>query len=94
MASINDELNNLELEKEKLVKIAKKRTDYILDAILLLMGFQAGFLSYLTFIEYSWDIMEPITYFVTYCANIYAFLYYLMHKKVIGFSNRNIRLLL
>lgn len=30
-----------------------------------LMGLQFGFLARLTWWEYSWDIMEPVTYFVT-----------------------------
>jgi hypothetical protein len=32
---------------------------------LALMGVQFGALARLTWEEYSWDIMEPITYFVT-----------------------------
>lgn len=47
-----------------------------------LMGVQFGVLARLTWWEYSWDIMEPITYFVTYGTSIAAFAYYVLTKQV------------
>ena len=46
------------------------------------MGVQFGALARLTWWEYSWDIMEPITYFVTYGTSIAAFAYYVLTKQV------------
>ncbi|KII70951.1 Calcium uniporter protein, mitochondrial [Thelohanellus kitauei] len=86
---IIQELVVMEDQVEKLKKDATRRTELILNIILLYMGFQTGFLSYLTFIEYSWDVMEPITYFITYSANIYGFMYYMMHKKEYNNENLN-----
>ena len=38
------------------------------------MSIQWGFLAQLTFVEFSWDLMEPITYFVTYGTQMGKFL--------------------
>ncbi|XP_052776877.1 calcium uniporter protein, mitochondrial-like [Mya arenaria] len=41
-----------------------------------LMGFQFGFFALLTWFEYSWDVMEPVTYFATYAAVIGMYAYF------------------
>ncbi|XP_060571463.1 calcium uniporter protein, mitochondrial-like [Ruditapes philippinarum] len=41
-----------------------------------LMGLQFGFFARLTWWEYSWDVMEPVTYFATYAAIIGMYAYY------------------
>ncbi|KOB65912.1 Uncharacterized protein OBRU01_22062, partial [Operophtera brumata] len=41
-----------------------------------LMGVQFGVLARLTWWEYSWDIMEPVTYFVTYGTAMAAYAYF------------------
>ena len=43
-----------------------RRTNITVWGLLGLMCVQAGFFGHLTFVNYLWDIMEPITYFVTY----------------------------
>jgi len=45
------------------------------------MGLQFGVLARLTWWEYSWDLMEPVTYFVTYGASIGMYLYYVMSHR-------------
>lgn len=47
-----------------------------------LMGVQFGILARLTWWEYSWDIMEPVTYFVTYGTAMAAYAYYCLTKQV------------
>lgn len=48
-----------------------------------LMGVQFGVLARLTWWEYSWDIMEPVTYFVTYGTAMAAYAYFVLTKQVI-----------
>jgi len=47
------------------------------------MGLQFGLLARLTWWEYSWDIMEPVTYFVGYGSAIAMFGYYILTKQVL-----------
>lgn len=51
---------------EKLCEQVAKRTLLMQYGILGGMCVQAGILARLTWFEYSWDIMEPVTYFITY----------------------------
>ena len=46
-------------------KVAKK-TAMVQYGILAFMAAQGGLMARLTYWEYSWDIMEPITFFLTY----------------------------
>jgi len=46
------------------------------------MGTQFGFMARLTWWEYSWDVMEPVTYFVGYATAIAMFSYYVITRQV------------
>ena len=48
-----------------------------------LMSIQAGILARLTWFDYSWDIVEPISYFVSYSAVIGVYAYFVLTRKVI-----------
>eukprot|EP00042_Codosiga_hollandica_P008955 m.20656 g.20656 ORF g.20656 m.20656 type:complete len:302 (+) comp32190_c0_seq3:44-949(+) len=45
------------------------------------MGLQFGFLARLTWWEYSWDLMEPVTYFVTYGTQCLFYVYFIMTAR-------------
>jgi len=45
------------------------------------MSIQFGILARLTWWEYSWDIMEPVTYFVTYGTAIAGYAYFVMTRQ-------------
>jgi len=47
-----------------------------------LMGFQFGFFARLTWWEYSWDVMEPVTYFATYAAVMGMYAYFTVTATV------------
>lgn len=51
------------------------------------MGFQFGFLFQLIWITYSWDIMEPVTYFVTFASSMTAFAFVLLARRDPEFSS-------
>ncbi|VEL27660.1 unnamed protein product [Protopolystoma xenopodis] len=46
------------------------------------MGLQFGILARLTWWEYSWDIMEPVTYFVGYGTSMAIYAYYVTTRQV------------
>lgn len=49
---------------------------------LALLSVQGGALAWLTWWVYSWDIMEPVTYFVTYTTSMGVYAYYVLTKQV------------
>lgn len=59
-----------------------RRTSALTWVGLGLMGVQFGVLARLTWWEYSWDIMEPVTYFVTYGTAMAAYAYFVLTKQV------------
>lgn len=72
--------------KEEVTIVADKKTSYLTWVGLGLMGVQFGVLARLTWWEYSWDIMEPVTYFVTYGTAMAAYAYYCLTKQVNAYS--------
>ncbi|KAI1303074.1 Calcium uniporter protein, mitochondrial [Halotydeus destructor] len=48
---------------------------------LFLLSAQLGFVARLTWFEYSWDIMEPITWCLTYSMLMASFAYYIMTSQ-------------
>ncbi|KAK3089077.1 hypothetical protein FSP39_000592 [Pinctada imbricata] len=75
----------MEKMKHELDLKAKKRTTFLAWTGLGLMGLQFGFLARLTWWEYSWDIMEPVTYFVTYGTTMAMFAYFVLTKQEYNF---------
>ena len=47
-----------------------------------MMGIQCGFFARLTWWEYSWDVMEPVTYFATYAAVMGMYAYFVITSLV------------
>ncbi|XP_055315156.1 calcium uniporter protein, mitochondrial [Sitodiplosis mosellana] len=81
LEEINTELLPLEQLKEEITVTADKKTSYLTWVGLGLMSVQFGVLARLTWWEYSWDIMEPVTYFVTYGTAMAAYAYYCLTKQ-------------
>lgn len=54
----------------------------VLWAGLVAMGIQTGVFLRLTFVDYSWDIVEPCTYFATFSTVMATFGYYIHTKQV------------
>jgi len=64
LEAIQDALEPLEKERQKIAIKAERSKDMILYCNYFFHCATAGFLARLTWWEYSWDIMEPVTYFV------------------------------
>ena len=72
------------LEKQRLV-IAHRtntRTNIAVWTGLAYMSFSIGFFARLTWWEYSWDIMEPVTFFFTYGTSVALFAYFVLTRQV------------
>ena len=72
------------MEKLKLELDSRSTTQSNL-AMWMGMGFTSlmfGFFARLTWWEYSWDIMEPVTYFWTYGTTMAMFAYFLITRQV------------
>lgn len=80
LESMRDELAPLEESKMILDAQAEKRTNNLSWLGLGLMSVQFGILARLTWWEYSWDIMEPVTYFVTYGTAMACYAYFVLTR--------------
>ena len=76
------EIEPLENAKKELSEKANKRTSFMIWGGMAFMAVQFGFLARLTWWEYSWDIMEPVTYFVTYGTSMAMYAYFVLTKQV------------
>lgn len=67
--------------KAELSQTAEVHTSRAIWTGLALLSVQGGALAWLTWWVYSWDVMEPVTYFVTYATSMGAFVYFVLTKK-------------
>lgn len=81
MERVKEELEPLEKKKDELLAKAKRRSTALSWFGLALMGAQFGVLARLTWWEYSWDIMEPVTYFITYGTTIAMYAYFVLTRQ-------------
>ncbi|EFP11657.1 hypothetical protein CRE_30283 [Caenorhabditis remanei] len=68
--------------KQRIEQECEAHTDRVMWSGFAAMGVQTGLFARLTWWEYSWDIMEPVTYFATYSTVCATFGYYLYTKQV------------
>lgn len=79
--NLKQELSPLEKMKADLSGKADFQTSRALYVGLALLSVQGGALAWLTWWVYSWDVMEPVTYFITYSTSMGAFTYYILTKQ-------------
>jgi hypothetical protein len=82
LEKIHTELEPLEIQRQQLEKGAETRSNVFVWGGLAFMAVQFGFLARLTWWEYSWDIMEPVTYFVTYATSMAFYAYFVLTRQV------------
>lgn len=68
--------------RAQLSKTAEAQSSRVVWTGLALLSVQGGALAWLTWWVYSWDVMEPVTYFITYATSMGAFAYYVLTKQV------------
>ncbi|KAF2905559.1 hypothetical protein ILUMI_00607, partial [Ignelater luminosus] len=78
---LQQEILPLEQVRHEIELTAERKSNFLAWAGLGLMSIQFGILARLTWWEYSWDIMEPVTYFVTYGTAMAAYAYFVLTKE-------------
>jgi len=78
---LKTDLKPLEDQHQEITVHAERRSNLLTWAGLGLMSVQFGVLARLTWWEYSWDIMEPVTYFVTYGTAMACYAYFVLTRQ-------------
>lgn len=82
LEDLKEQLAPLEKVRIEISRKAEKRTTLVLWGGLAYMATQFGILARLTWWEYSWDIMEPVTYFITYGSAMAMYAYFVITRQV------------
>lgn len=67
--------------KAQLAQTADFHSSRVVWTGMALLSVQGGALAWLTWWVYSWDVMEPVTYFITYATSMGVFAYYVLTKQ-------------
>ncbi|CAF1652348.1 unnamed protein product, partial [Didymodactylos carnosus] len=78
---LNKQLTPLEDIKNKLANISQRYTSRCVWYGLAGMAFQVGMLAHLTWVDYSWDIVEPISYFIAFSTSMTFYAVYLLTRS-------------
>lgn len=81
LEDLQGDLEPLEKVRLEISRRAEKRTKWVVWGALAYMATQFGILARLTWWEYSWDIMEPVTYFITYGNTMAMFAYFVLTQQ-------------
>ena len=68
--------------KAELALKAESQSSRALWGGMALLSVQGGALAWLTWWVYSWDVMEPVTYFITYGTSLGIFAYCVLANQV------------
>lgn len=80
--------------KAQLSRSADFHSSRVVWTGMALLSVQGGALAWLTWWVYSWDVMEPVTYFITYATSIGAFAYYVLTKQASQKTKKNLSFVL
>ncbi|XP_058841158.1 calcium uniporter protein, mitochondrial-like isoform X1 [Acipenser ruthenus] len=81
LENLNSQILPFEKLKEELSQKAEKRATWVMWGGMAYMATQFGILARLTWWEYSWDIMEPVTYFITYGSSMAMYAYFVLTRQ-------------
>ncbi|XP_040332318.1 calcium uniporter regulatory subunit MCUb, mitochondrial isoform X2 [Herpailurus yagouaroundi] len=83
---LRGQLQPLEQIKAGIEARSEAKTSGLLWAGLALLSVQGGALAWLTWWVYSWDIMEPVTYFITFANSMVFFAYFIVTRQDYTYS--------
>ncbi|XP_034355259.1 calcium uniporter regulatory subunit MCUb, mitochondrial [Arvicanthis niloticus] len=78
---LKEQLRPLEQVKAGIEARSEAKTSGLLWAGLALLSVQGGALAWLTWWVYSWDIMEPVTFFLTFANSMVFFAYFIITRQ-------------
>jgi len=78
---LTQKLAPMEKDRARLMSEAGSKASRQSWGVLAYLSLQGGFLAYLTWYVFAWDVMEPITYFLTYTSSMLFFAYYMLTKQ-------------
>ena len=78
---VQAEIAALDAEKTRYDAIARKHASKLMFALFAYLLVQFGVLADMVWIDFNWDIMEPITYFVTLTTVIGGFSFFIKSKR-------------
>ncbi|KAM3857463.1 calcium uniporter protein, mitochondrial-like [Diretmus argenteus] len=78
---LQQDLAPLEKMRNQIALEAESRASRLGWAGLAYLSFQGGFLAYLTWNVFAWDVMEPVTYFISCGTSMLFFAYYILTKQ-------------
>ncbi|CAH6789064.1 Mcub [Phodopus roborovskii] len=84
---LKEELQPLEQVKARIEAQSEAKTSGLLWAGLALLSVQGGALAWLTWWVYSWDIMEPVTFFLTFANSMVFFAYFIITRQSYTYSS-------
>lgn len=79
--NLKQKLSPLEKMMAQLSHTADFHSSRVVWTGLALLSVQGGALAWFTWWVYSWDVMEPVTYFITYATSMGAFAYFVLTKQ-------------
>nr|XP_033812050.1 calcium uniporter regulatory subunit MCUb, mitochondrial isoform X2 [Geotrypetes seraphini]XP_033812058.1 calcium uniporter regulatory subunit MCUb, mitochondrial isoform X2 [Geotrypetes seraphini] len=79
--TLREQLHPFEQMKAGLEITAEAKSTKLMWVGLALLSTQGGALAWLTWWVYSWDIMEPVTYFITYGSAMAFYAYFILTKQ-------------
>ncbi|CAF1598026.1 unnamed protein product, partial [Didymodactylos carnosus] len=94
LEQLNKQLAPLEIIKGKLASISQRFTSRCVWYGLAGMAFQVGMLAHLTWVDYSWDIVEPISYFIAFSTSMSLYAVYLLTRSDFEYLHLTDRLFL
>ncbi|XP_039094727.1 calcium uniporter regulatory subunit MCUb, mitochondrial [Hyaena hyaena] len=83
---LKGQLQPLEQIKAGIEARSEAKASGLLWAGLALLSVQGGALAWLTWWVYSWDIMEPVTYFITFANSMVFFAYFIVTRQDYTYS--------
>ncbi|KAK9525141.1 hypothetical protein VZT92_017469 [Zoarces viviparus] len=78
---LREQLQPLETVRVKMAQEAESRASILGWGGLAYLSLQGGFLGYLTWYVFAWDVMEPVTFFITCSTSMVFFAYYILTKQ-------------